>query len=100
MERCAQAARTVWQRAKEAWREQRLSGPALYGFASRETARLGFSLNPDWAGHRVADFPHHAYYKGSLAKAELCPAPGIWILEIHLCHPSGAYGAFYEDSLR
>jgi methionyl aminopeptidase len=97
--KCAEDSRRLWREVRDAWSERKLTGPALYGFARDGAERLGWALNPDWAGHRISDFPHHAYYKGSLAEAELCPAPGIWVLEIHLCDPKGAFGAFHEDLL-
>jgi hypothetical protein len=100
MQSCADAARTLWKTARDAWHKDKLAGPELYQFAQAEALRMGWTLNMDWDGHRVADFPHHAYYKGSLAQAEeLVPAPDIWILEIHLCDPDGQFGAFYEDLL-
>jgi methionine aminopeptidase len=99
MQACADAARTLWKTVRDAWQQRKLSGPQLYEFAEGEARRMGWTLNVDWDGHRVADFPHHAYYKGSLAQADLVPAPGIWILEIHLCDPEGNFGAFYEDLL-
>jgi Metallopeptidase family M24 len=99
MQSCADAARTLWHTVRDAWQQRKLAGPALYQFAQAEALRMGWTLNMDWDGHRVADFPHHAYYKGSLAAADLVPAPDIWILEIHLCDPDGNFGAFYEDLL-
>lgn len=99
MRRCAEDARTLWRQTRDAWQLRKLTGSSLYAFAQEEASRMGWTLNMDWDGHRVADFPHHAYYDGSLVAAGLCPAPGLWILEIHLCDPGGAFGAFYEDLL-
>ena len=28
-----------------------------------------------------------------------CPSPLIWVLEIHIRHPTEQYGAFFEDML-
>jgi hypothetical protein len=100
MQSCADAARTLWHTVRDTWQQHELAGPALYQFAQAEARRMGWTLNMDWDGHRVADFPHHAYYKGSLAGTDLVPAPDIWVLEIHLCDPDGEFGAFYEDLLR
>jgi len=51
-------------------------------------------------GHRIGDFPHHVFFKGSLTECEETVIPNAWILEIHLWSPDKKFGAFYEDVLR
>lgn len=43
--------------------------------------------------------PHKTYQAGDLGDLRTTPAGGIWVLEIQLCHPERAFGAFYEDIL-
>ena len=50
-------------------------------------------------GHRLADFPHAALYKGPLAEAAFTPSAGLWMLEIQIRHPELPYSAFFEDLL-
>lgn len=81
------------------WRNERLTGAALYEFASAEAERMGWRLNLDLGGHRLADFPHALIHKGDLKDAGFSPSPDLWVLEIHLRHPERRFGAFYEDLL-
>ena len=30
---------------------------------------------------------------------DFTPSPLLWVLEIHIRHPTAGYGAFYEDML-
>ncbi|AXT45472.1 MULTISPECIES: M24 family metallopeptidase [Chromobacterium] len=65
---------------------------------ARATAR-GWELNLDLSGHRLADFPHAAIHEGPLAEVDFTPARMLWVLEIHIRHPSRPFGAFFEDML-
>ncbi|WP_199100748.1 M24 family metallopeptidase [Dyella sp. ASV21] len=96
---CADAARTLFQRVAEAWRQQGLSGEALYAFAEQEAQAMGWRLNHAIKGHRVSDFPHAVHKAGDLGEFGERPASGLWILEIQIAHPTEPYGAFYEDLL-
>jgi Xaa-Pro aminopeptidase len=96
---CAQAARQLWFEVEAQWRQQQLSGPALYQFAQQRAAEMGWKLNLDIQGHRVSDFPHAIYKAGSLGSFADCPDTGLWILEIQITDPAGNFGAFYEDLL-
>jgi hypothetical protein len=50
-------------------------------------------------GHRVGDWPHGEYTRGTLANATVVPEAGLWILEIHfICSTSGR-AAFFEAPL-
>lgn len=96
---CAAAARTLWHEVAARWRDQGVSGEALYSFARLRAEALGWTLNWEMKGHRVSDFPHAIYKAGALGDMEVCPATGLWILEIQIRHPTRAFGAFYEDLL-
>jgi methionine aminopeptidase len=99
MHACAQAAREIWFDVAARWREERLSGEALYAYATKRADALGWKLNWDVKGHRVSDFPHAIYKAGDLGNLEACPTTGLWILEIQIAHPTRPFGAFYEDLL-
>jgi hypothetical protein len=72
---------------------------ALYDFAAAEARAMGWELNLDMSGHRLADFPHAVLHKGALAEAPFAPSPGLWVLEIQIRHPDRPFSAFYEDLL-
>jgi len=96
---CAAAVKTLFDDTSRAWKTDQLTGPALYDYADRRAKELGWVLNLDIQGHRVSDFPHSIYKAGDLGQFDRCPAPGVWILEIQIAHPSKPFGAFYEDVL-
>lgn len=82
------------------WRTEKVSGGDLYQYARAEAEKLGYQLNLQGAnGHRIGDFPHHVFYKGSLQDFTETPQAERWILEIQIRHPKLPYGAFYEDML-
>ena len=89
----------LFDRVKVRWQADGLSGNELYQFASGEARRLGWELNLDVSGHRLADFPHEALYPGSLLEATFVPKTALWVLEIQIRHPQRPFGAFYEDLL-
>jgi hypothetical protein len=99
MQACAEAARTLWHAVSERWRADGLSGQALYAYAAERAQAMGWRLNLDIKGHRVCDFPHAIYRAGNLGDFGLCPATGLWVLEIQIAHPTRPFGAFYEDLL-
>jgi hypothetical protein len=96
---CAQDARTLFHLVRQKWLRDGASGKQLYEFAVDEARKLGWELNMDLSGHRLSDFPHAAVYDGPMADVEFCPAPSLWILEIHIRHPQRPFGAFFEDML-
>jgi Xaa-Pro aminopeptidase len=96
---CADAARELFQLTAAAWRQQGLSGEALYAFAEERAQAMGWRLNHEIKGHRVSDFPHSVHKAGDLGEYGERPSDGLWILEIQIAHPTEAYGAFYEDLL-
>ncbi|WP_118180511.1 M24 family metallopeptidase [Paraburkholderia phosphatilytica] len=99
MQRCARAAKTVFDEVAEHWRRTGCSGVALYDYAAERAAAHGWRLNVDIKGHRVSDFPHAIYKAGNLGDFDAEPSAGLWILEIQIAHPTRAFGAFYEDLL-
>jgi Xaa-Pro aminopeptidase len=99
MHRIAHDVKVVFDRSATRWREDRLSGVALYRFAEAEARVLGWELNLDMSGHRLSEFPHSAWHRGPLAEVEFAPSAGLWVLEIQIRHPTRPFGAFYEDLL-
>jgi len=99
MARAERDVRTVFDRVREKWLAERLTGLALYEYASRVAVELGWRLNLETSGHRLADFPHAALYEGALAEVPFAPSSDLWVLEIQIRHPERAFGAFYEDLL-
>jgi Xaa-Pro aminopeptidase len=95
----AEAARTLWHEVAERWREQGVSGEALYRFALTRAKAMGWILNWEVKGHRVSDFPHAIYRAGVLGDLESCPLTGLWVLEIQIRRPNRPFGAFFEDLL-
>ncbi len=97
--RCAADCKRLFNVVRAKWREEHSTGQALYDFAAQEAEKMGWVLNLDLAGHRLSDFPHSAIFKGSLKEVDFTPSARLWVLEIHIRHPEGLYGAFYEDML-
>ena len=91
--------RELFRRVRAVWLAEGLSGTALYDFAAAEARVMGWELNLDMSGHRLADFPHAVLHKGALAQAAFTPSPGLWVLEIQIRHPDRPFSAFYEDLL-
>jgi methionyl aminopeptidase len=91
--------RAIWDEVRNLWFEAGLSGSDLYEFAGKAAADRGWVLNLDLSGHRLSEFPHEAYYDGSMAAVDLKPKANLWVLEIAIAHPSRNFGAFYEDIL-
>lgn len=96
---CAEAARSLFDEVAGAWRNDGLSGRALYGFASERAQAMGWHFNHAIKGHRLGDYPHSVHKGGDLGALEDRPSPGLWVLEIQIAHPREPFGAFYEDLL-
>jgi Xaa-Pro aminopeptidase len=98
--RCAADARALFHICRKRWENQSSSGKELYAFAVDEARRMGWELNMDLSGHRISEFPHEGHYPGPMADIDFTPSGGpVWVLEIHIRHPTESYGAFYEDML-
>lgn len=100
MHRIARDVKRIFDDCEQRWRQDHLTGQALYDYATARSAELGWQLNLAMNGHRLADFPHSAYHKGALAEVPFKPTSGLWVLEIQVRHPDRPFGAFYEDLLR
>ncbi|VVE69058.1 (Fe-S)-binding protein [Pandoraea captiosa] len=99
MQRCAEDAKRLFDIVQAHWRDEKVTGQALYDFAKAQAQALGWVLNLDIKGHRVSDFPHAIYKGGKLGDLADTPSGGLWILEIQIAHPTRRFGAFYEDLL-
>ncbi|MBS0419758.1 MAG: aminopeptidase P family protein [Proteobacteria bacterium] len=99
MHQAKRAVREVFDRVRAKWLSDRVSGQELYRYAEAQARSLGWELNLHMSGHRLADFPHAALHKGSLADAPFSPSNALWVLEIQIRHPERAFSAFYEDLL-
>ena len=99
MQVCAAAAKTLFDRVHDHWKNHQVAGPELYRYAEEQASAMGWVLNLDIKGHRVSDFPHAIYRAGDLGDFDECPNVGLWILEIQIAHPTRPFGAFYEDLL-
>lgn len=95
---CVKALHEVFDETREAW-HRGLTGQELYDFAQHSAAAKGWELERNLAGHRIADFPHALFGDTKLAELEIVPSEMVWVLEIQLCHPTEAVGAFFEDIL-
>ena len=91
--------REIFNETKSCWEVEGLSGEALYIKASAIAKEKGFELNLDMDGHRLGDYPHGVFYKGSLSKFDKKPIENLWVLEILIKHPEKEFGAFFEDIL-
>jgi Xaa-Pro aminopeptidase len=99
MQACAGAARALWHDVAGRWRDDGLTGQALYAYAAERAQAMGWRLNHEMKGHRVSDFPHAIHKAGKLADFDQRPSSGLWILEIQIAHPTRPIGAFFEDLL-
>jgi Xaa-Pro aminopeptidase len=99
MAKCGADAKKLFHIVRKKWETTGMSGRELYEFATDEAKKMGWELNLDLSGHRLSDFPHAAVYDGPMAEVDFKPSPLLWVLEIHIRHPSDGYGAFYEDML-
>jgi hypothetical protein len=98
--RCAADARKLFHIVRKKWETDQATGRALYDFAVAEAQGMGWELNMDLSGHRISEFPHEAHYAGPMAEVDFTPSAGpLWVLEIHIRHPTEKFGAFYEDML-
>lgn len=98
--RIAKDSKAVFEEVQAHWKKTGESGPELYRFAERAATKRGWRISFEGAsGHRISEFPHSVHWRGKLKTYESRPSPDRWILEIHLMHPEGLYGAFFEDLL-
>lgn len=99
MQRCANASKEIFNLVQQQWLSSGMTGKELYDFAQKTTADLGWVLNLGLTGHRLGDFPHKAFYDGTLGRVSIHPSPNLWILEVQIRHRTKPFGAFFEDLL-
>ena len=99
MLRCAEDVKRIFRMVRDQWMSSGMNGKELYDFAYKATADLGWVLNMELTGHRLSEFPHSAYYDGTLAAVSIRPSPNLWVLEVQIRHPTKPVGAFFEDLL-
>jgi methionyl aminopeptidase len=99
MLRCSKNVEEIFHIVRDKWMTTGMNGKALYEFAQKVTADMGWVLNMELTGHRLSEFPHSAYYDGTLAAVSIRPSPNLWVLEVQIKHPSKAIGGFFEDLL-
>jgi len=98
--RCATDARKLFHIVRKKWESEKMTGRVLYEFAAAQARAMGWELNLDLSGHRISEFPHEAHYAGPMAEVDFTPSAGpLWVLEIHIRHPTQRFGAFFEDML-
>lgn len=94
------ASKKIWDELALHWKQDGLTGQGLYSKAKELAAENGYELNEQMQGHRLGDFPHAVFCKGKLGDFEKTPKQNLWVLEVHLRHPTKKIGAFYEDILQ
>jgi Xaa-Pro aminopeptidase len=87
----------IFNETKETFKNKKLTGIELYQYAEKISLKHGYQLNLKMSGHRLGDFPHAIYFKGSLAEVDVVPCEKLWVLEILIRHPNEEFGAFFED---
>jgi Xaa-Pro aminopeptidase len=88
----------IFALVKNKWLEKICTGAELYAYAEELAINAGYELVGEGAkGHRVSEFPHAVYFRGSLRQFERIPAPSRWILEIQLRDRKNNIGAFFEE---
>jgi Xaa-Pro aminopeptidase len=98
--RCARDVKTIYEDVRQKWLSEKWSGAELYAYAEKRAKELGWILNFENSnGHRLSEFPHMLYYKGSIQGLTFKPKGLVWVLEIQIRHPEKPFGAFYEDLL-
>jgi Xaa-Pro aminopeptidase len=99
MKRCTTDVKRIFHVVRKQWLESGMTGKELYDFAFKAAADMGWILNMELTGHRLSEFPHSAYYDGTLAAVSIRPSPNLWVLEVQVKHPSKPFGGFFEDLL-
>lgn len=100
-QKCKEHSEEIFKLTADAWREQKLTGSALYQFAEHEAQKRGWMLAPSYVrGHRLGEFPHSFYTEATISEQNFVPAVARWVLEIQICNKEQTCGAFYEDILQ
>lgn len=94
-----EALRRLHAEASSFWAAERPTGKEIYDWLVPRAEATGFELLVEADGHRLGDFPHSRFSKKGLTELSFTPASHLWVLEVHLVHPSRRFGGFYEDIL-
>jgi hypothetical protein len=96
----AEATQAIFNEAEAFWRENSVTGLALYDFVHQQAAARGYECPLKQAGHLLGEFSHATtrWTKG-LSEFPEVVQPGCWVLEIQLKHKNKAFGGFYEQVL-
>lgn len=91
----------IFDLVKDYFHQNKCRGPELYMHAESLASQRGWVLIDEGAnGHRIGDFPHHGFYRGSLRAFDAQEiVPDLWILEIQITDLSKTFGSFTEDCL-
>jgi len=86
-------AKEIFGIVRNQWMSSGMNGKELYEFAVKATSDLGWVLNLGLTGHRLSEFPHSAYYSGTLGAVSIRPSPKVvsvkrWKSSWH--HPSAS----------
>jgi hypothetical protein len=99
LKKLSEASIKIWNETASRWKNEKLSGVALFNFADQLAKSYEYQLNPLMAGHRLGDFPHALFSKEKLFSLDFVPRENLWVLEIHLVDTKLQRGAFFEDVL-
>jgi Xaa-Pro aminopeptidase len=99
MKRLPEDTKRIFHTVRKQWLASGMNGKELYDFAFKTAADVGWVLDMALTGHRLSEFPHSAYYDGTLAAVSIRPKPNLWVLEIQVRHPTKPFGGFFEDLL-
>jgi Xaa-Pro aminopeptidase len=99
MKRLPTDVKQIFHVVRRQWQSSGMTGKELYDFAYKAAAEVGWVLDMALTGHRLSEFPHSAYYDGTLAAVSIRPKPNLWVLEIQVRHPTKPFGGFFEDLL-
>ena len=100
LQKLAQDCKEIHSLTANQWQNSQLTGRELYEFSEKLAQERGWQMKGrHMSGHRLSDFPHAAYYKGSFGEFSHAAVPYAWVLEIYLIDSTTGRGAFYEDLL-
>ncbi len=97
--KCIRTGRLLFEEGSREWHQKKLTGAQLYEWLSKRAVELGYEMVPEDDGHRIGDFPHKRFFEKGLTGISFTPTSSLWVLEVHLIHPSKKFGAFFEDVL-
>lgn len=97
MQQCQKDVKIIFEKCKKYWQKNQCSGIEIYQYAAEITSLMGWVLDTRTDGHRLSDFSHRQYCTTKLSQIPFPLSPLLWVVEIHIVHPTRPFGAFYED---